>query len=39
MKVKPTENRHLSEQLETRKLLERAKGILQLDLSLSEEEA
>jgi uroporphyrinogen-III synthase len=34
-----SENSHLSEQLENRKLVERAKGILQRDLSLSEEEA
>jgi signal transduction protein with GAF and PtsI domain len=34
-----TENSHLSEQLENRKLVERAKGILQRDLSLSEEDA
>jgi len=33
------ENSELSEQLETRKVLERAKGILQRDLQLSEEEA
>jgi signal transduction protein with GAF and PtsI domain len=33
------ENSHLTNQLETRKLIERAKGILQRDLSLSEEEA
>jgi signal transduction protein with GAF and PtsI domain len=34
-----TENSHLSEQLETRKLVERAKGILQRDLGLTEEQA
>jgi signal transduction protein with GAF and PtsI domain len=34
-----SENSQLSDQLETRKLMERAKGILQRDLSLSEEEA
>jgi uroporphyrinogen-III synthase len=34
-----SENSHLSEQLENRKLVERAKGILQRDLSLSEEDA
>ena len=33
------ENSQLSEQLETRKVVERAKGILQRDLGLSEEEA
>jgi signal transduction protein with GAF and PtsI domain len=33
------ENTQLSKQLETRKLLERAKGILQRDLKISEEEA
>lgn len=33
------ENSQLSEQLETRKLVERAKGILQRELRLSEEEA
>lgn len=33
------ENAKLSEQLETRKVVERAKGILQRDLGLSEEEA
>ena len=32
-------NSHLSEQLLTRKLVERAKGILQRDLGLSEEQA
>jgi signal transduction protein with GAF and PtsI domain len=32
-------NSHLSEQLQTRKLLERAKGILQRDLGLTEEQA
>jgi len=34
-----TENSNLTEQLETRKLVERAKGILQRDLGLSEEQA
>ena len=34
-----TENTQLSERLETRKVLDRAKGILQRDLSISEEEA
>jgi signal transduction protein with GAF and PtsI domain len=34
-----SENFQLSDQLETRKLMERAKGILQRDLSLTEEEA
>jgi len=34
-----TENSQLSDQLETRKLLERAKGILQHDLKISEQEA
>ena len=33
------ENSHLQQQLETRKLLERAKGILQRDLKIGEEEA
>jgi uroporphyrinogen-III synthase len=33
------ENSELSEQLETRKVIERAKGILQRDLQLSEQEA
>ena len=33
------ENTHLSQQLETRKLVERAKGILQRDLGLTEEQA
>jgi signal transduction protein with GAF and PtsI domain len=33
------ENSHLSRQLETRKLVERAKGILQRDLGLTEEQA
>lgn len=33
------ENSNLSEQLETRKLVERAKGILQRDLGLNEEQA
>jgi len=34
-----TENNQLSERLETRKVLDRAKGILQRDLGMSEEEA
>lgn len=34
-----SENVHLTDQLETRKVVERAKGILQRDLKLSEEEA
>ncbi|MBI4888656.1 MAG: GAF and ANTAR domain-containing protein [Acidobacteria bacterium] len=34
-----TENVELSEQLETRKIVDRAKGILQRDLGVSEEEA
>src|SRR6266478_9917722 len=34
-----TENTNLSQQLETRKIVERAKGILQRDLSLTEEQA
>jgi signal transduction protein with GAF and PtsI domain len=34
-----TENTELSERLETRKVLDRAKGILQRDLGISEEEA
>jgi uroporphyrinogen-III synthase len=34
-----TANSNLSEQLETRKLVERAKGILQRDLGLTEEQA
>ena len=34
-----SENSSLSQQLETRKLVERAKGILQRDLALSEEQA
>lgn len=34
-----SENSELSERLETRKLIERAKGILQRDLKVSEEEA
>jgi uroporphyrinogen-III synthase len=34
-----TENTQLSERLETRKVVERAKGILQRDLGVSEEEA
>ena len=34
-----TENTNLSQQLETRKIVERAKGILQRDLSLDEEQA
>jgi AmiR/NasT family two-component response regulator len=33
------ENSNLSQQLETRKIVERAKGILQRDLSLDEEQA
>lgn len=33
------ENLHLSEKLETRKVIERAKGILQRDLDLTEEQA
>ena len=33
------ENSHLSRQLETRKLVERAKGILQRELGLTEEQA
>jgi uroporphyrinogen-III synthase len=33
------ENLHLSEKLETRKLVERAKGVLQRELKISEEEA
>jgi len=33
------ENTHLSQQLETRKLVERAKGILQRELGLTEEQA
>ena len=33
------ENTQLSERLETRKVLDRAKGILQRDLGLTEEEA
>ena len=33
------ENTHLSEQLETRKLVERAKGVLQRELGVSEEDA
>jgi signal transduction protein with GAF and PtsI domain len=33
------ENSHLSQQLETRKLVERAKGILQRELGLTEEQA
>jgi uroporphyrinogen-III synthase len=33
------ENTQLSERLETRKILDRAKGILQRDLGLTEEEA
>ena len=32
-------NLHLSEELETRKLVERAKGILQRNLNLTEEDA
>ena len=34
-----SENLHLSEKLETRKLVERAKGILQRELRVTEEEA
>jgi uroporphyrinogen-III synthase len=34
-----SENTQLSERLETRKLLDRAKGILQRDLGIGEEEA
>ena len=34
-----SENTHLSEKLETRKLVERAKGILQRELKINEEEA
>ncbi len=34
-----SENSHLSQQLETRKLVERAKGILQRELGLTEEQA
>ena len=34
-----TENTNLSQQLETRKIVERAKGILQRDLSIDEEQA
>lgn len=34
-----SENLQLAEELETRKLVERAKGILQRDLKLTEEEA
>ena len=34
-----SENLHLSEKLETRKIVERAKGILQRDLKMTEEEA
>jgi uroporphyrinogen-III synthase len=34
-----TQNSELSQQLETRKIVERAKGILQRDLSLTEEQA
>jgi len=34
-----SENSHLSEKLETRKLVERAKGILQRELRITEEEA
>jgi uroporphyrinogen-III synthase len=34
-----SENNQLSERLETRKILDRAKGILQRDLAISEEEA
>ena len=34
-----SENLHLSEKLETRKIVERAKGILQRELKVTEEEA
>jgi uroporphyrinogen-III synthase len=34
-----TENSQLSERLETRKVLDRAKGILQRDLGITEEDA
>jgi uroporphyrinogen-III synthase len=34
-----TENSELAERLETRKVVDRAKGILQRDLGISEEEA
>lgn len=34
-----SENSQLSERLETRKVLDRAKGILQRDLGISEEDA
>jgi uroporphyrinogen-III synthase len=34
-----TQNSELSQQLETRKVVERAKGILQRDLGLTEEQA
>ena len=34
-----SENSELSERLETRKIVERAKGILQRDLGISEQEA
>ena len=34
-----TENTNLSQQLETRKIVERAKGILQRDLGIDEEQA
>src|SRR5439155_14291513 len=34
-----SENTQLSERLETRKLVDRAKGVLQRDLGISEEEA
>jgi len=34
-----TENSNLSQRLETRKIVERAKGILQRDLGLTEEQA
>src|SRR5204863_7697 len=37
--VLESENSNLSQQLETRKIVERAKGILQRDLSLDEEQA
>ena len=34
-----SENNHLSSQLETRKLVERAKGMLQRELGIDEEQA
>ena len=39
MTCSPNNNPQLSERLETRKILDRAKGILQRDLSITEEEA